>query len=194
MVRSVCLCYDRRVGSVWGEPGLGSGRVVWITGLAGSGKTSVARELGSMLRERSSAVAVLDGDELRAALGVDGFGRAQRVELGLAYARLCGVLARQGLDVVCATISLFSECQEWNRANLPRYFEVYLRVPLDVLAARDPKRIYSRARSGELCDVVGVDLPFDPPAKAELVLDHADALTPRGAAARILRELGDAGP
>ena len=72
-------------------------------------------------------------------------------------------LAAQGIHVVCATMSLFPEIWDWNRANIRRYFEVYLRVPLATLEHRDAKGLYRRARSGELAGVVGVDLPVGEP-------------------------------
>jgi adenylylsulfate kinase len=73
--------------------------------------------------------------------------------------------------VVTATISLFNEIHEWNRATLPGYFEVYLKVPIDELRRRDPKGIYRRFDAGELTHVAGLDLPIDEPEAADWVVE-----------------------
>ena len=74
-------------------------------------------------------------------------GREGRLALAMKYAKLCRLIARQGVIVVCSTISMFKEVYLWNRENQPSYFEVYLKVPLSELRKRDPKGIYKRLKS-----------------------------------------------
>src|SRR4051812_9173537 len=107
-----------------------SGRIFWITGLALSGKSTTARLLARQLRTMSPAVVLLDGDELREIYG-DGLGHGpeDRRTIALRNSRLCRLLSNQGIDVVCATISLFRDCQKWRREHIRRYYEIYLRVP-----------------------------------------------------------------
>jgi adenylylsulfate kinase len=93
------------------------------------------------------------------------------------YARLCRNIAAQGPTVVIATISLFREVHAWNRANLPGYFEVYLKVPVDELRRRDPKGIYRRFDAGELRDVAGLDLPIDEPEAADWITEFSPGRT-----------------
>ena len=152
------------------------GRVIWITGLSGAGKTTLASEVVSRLRQRAENVLMLDGDELREILGAvaanaQNHGREARLALAMRYAHLCRVIAAQGFTVVIATISLFREVHAWNRANLPGYFEVYLKVPLEELRRRDPKGIYRRFDTGLLTDVAGLDLPIDEPEAADWVVE-----------------------
>src|ERR1700683_519240 len=102
------------------------GTVVWITGLSGAGKTTLSKAVALRLRSHGDVVVLLDGDELRAVFGavavnVQNHGREGRLALAMQYARLCRVLANQGLTVVIATISLFREVHAWNRENLPNY-------------------------------------------------------------------------
>ena len=151
-----------------------AGRVIWITGLSGAGKSSLASEIALRLRALGDVVVMLDGDELRevfcrAPASADNHSRASRLVLAMQYAHLCRLIAAQGLTVVVATISLYRDVHAWNRSNLPGYFEVYLKVPLHELRRRDPKGIYRRFDAKEINDVVGLDLPFDEPVAPDWV-------------------------
>lgn len=153
------------------------GRVVWITGLSGAGKSTLAQKVVQRLRIQDGAhVVLLDGDELRAvfgavAAGANNHGREGRLALAMQYAHLCRMLATQGVTVVIATISLFQEVHAWNRANLPGYFEVYLKVPVDELRRRDPKGIYQKFDAGTLSHVAGLDLPVDEPLAPDWLVE-----------------------
>lgn len=158
------------------------GRVIWITGLSGTGKTLLAREVVATLRESGESVVLLDGDEMREALSAtkvseENHSRKGRLDLAFGYARVSRLIADQGFIVVVATISLFHEIHAWNRANLPGYFEVYLKVPVDELRRRDPKGIYRRFDDGELTHVAGLDLQIDEPAAADWVMEFVPELT-----------------
>ena len=158
------------------------GRVIWITGLSGAGKSTLAHEVVARLRSSGEAVVMLDGDELRevfgaVALNLKNHGRESRLALAIQYAHLCRILVQQGLTVVIATISLFKEVHSWNRGNLPGYFEVYLKVPVEELRRRDPKGIYRRFDAGELTDVAGLDVPIDEPEAADWMAEFAQGRT-----------------
>jgi glutamine kinase len=163
------------------------GRVFWITGLSGAGKTTVGRELSSRLRAAGRPVMFLDGDALRAVIAEDlGHNAENRRRSAMRNARLCQLLAGQGADIVCATISLFHEVQRWNRENIPGYREIYLQVPIDELRRRDSKGIYAGAERGDTRDVVGLDLPAESPEAPDLILDNYGALDVATAVDRIL--------
>lgn len=153
-----------------------SGAVIWITGLSGAGKSTLAVEVTRRLRAMGKTVVILDGDELREVFGAAAtvgptHDRVTRLSLAMQYAHLCRVIAEQGFTVVIATISLFKEVHAWNRENLPRYFEVFLNVPVEELRRRDPKGIYRRFDAGELTNVAGLDLAIDEPESANLVFE-----------------------
>nr|WP_315445051.1 adenylyl-sulfate kinase [uncultured Pseudomonas sp.] len=152
------------------------GQVIWITGLSGAGKSTLARELVARLRTEGRSVVMLDGDELREVFGAaaansQNHGRDGRLALAMQYAHLCRMIAAQGQTVVIATISLFREVHAWNRAHLPGYFEVYLKVPVEELRRRDPKGIYRRYDAGELHNVAGLDVTIDEPQAADWLVE-----------------------
>lgn len=159
-----------------------SGRVIWITGLSGSGKTTVAAELCQRLNKLGPSPVLLDGDILRnifkEADKVDGsYIREQRITLSRKYGLLCKDLSSQGFTVIIATVSMFSEIYAWNRANLPNYFEVFLDIPIEELRLRDPKKIYESFFSGATRNVAGLDLKIDQPTNAHLVIDFQSGQT-----------------
>lgn len=172
------------------------GRVIWITGLSGAGKSTLATGVVARLRHYAEHVVMLDGDELREVFGAvavnaENHGRDGRLALAMQYARLCRILASQGLTVVIATISLFREVHTWNRANLPGYFEVYLKVPVDELRRRDPKGIYRRFDAGELSRVAGLDLPIDEPEAADWVVEFESGRSVAALAEELLNRLNE---
>ncbi|MBI1778610.1 MAG: adenylyl-sulfate kinase [Proteobacteria bacterium] len=166
-----------------------AGMVFWITGLSGVGKTTVAARLVARLTPMGVKPLLLDGDVLREIFGGGiGHGAEERRRLAFCYGRLCRELARQGATVVCATISMFEAVRAWNRTNIPRYTEIYLRASLAELAAQDEKGLYRRALAGELRDVVGVDIEAEEPRAADFVFDRSEGLAPDEIARRILEQ------
>jgi cytidine diphosphoramidate kinase len=167
------------------EPGtVREGPVIWIIGLSGAGKSTVAGELVHRLSAEGVRPVVLDGDELRAALGAtDAFDLESRHRLAFVYGRLCRLLARQGHTVVCAAIGLYHRLHDWNRDHLAHYFEVLLDVPLEELERRDPKGLYGDAADGQ--EVMGVGLDPEFPAAPDLVVRNWGPTSARSSAERI---------
>ncbi len=147
--------------------------VLWFIGLSGSGKTTLGREVYQRIRSRVSNIVFLDGDVLREVFGHDVDhtveGRRKNAER---ISRLSKMLSNQGLHVIAAVLSIFPEWQSWNRQNLNHYAEVYLKVNMDTLKARDPKGLYARAYAGKEKNVVGVDIPFPEPLEPTLTIDN----------------------
>lgn len=172
------------------QPAHRMGRVFWITGLSGAGKSTLAAEVTRFLRTKGEPVVMLDGDELREAMGAtNAHSRQERLQLAMRYAHLCHMIASQGVDVTIATISLFREVHEWNRANMPGYVEIYLHVPVEELKRRDPKQIYARAARGELKDVAGLDFAVDEPQAPDVRIEWVTGLTVEAALARVIEQL-----
>ncbi len=171
-----------------------AGHVYWITGISGVGKSTLADLLHTTLRSRGSNVILLDGDVIRELLLDDsGFDRTTRLKIAKFNSRLCRFLSRQGMDVVCSTISLFHEVQEWNRKHIEHYIEIFLDAPMQVLKERDPKRIYQRATAGELTNVVGMDIAAEFPKSPEFTFITDGRITAQAIVETILtHELKDA--
>ena len=166
------------------------GTVYWVTGLSGSGKTTIGGLLHKRLWAISRSLVHLDGDAMRQAFCSDlGHSREDRLVSAMRYAAVCKLLSVQGIDVVCGTISLFRECREWCRQHIPNYRVVYLRVPLEVLVERDTKQIYARALNGELENVVGMDIAAEFPTNPDLIIDNDGAMSPTAVVDRILDQL-----
>jgi adenylylsulfate kinase len=161
-----------------GEP-KNAGTVYWFTGLSGAGKTTLGARFCDRLRAEGRTVVFLDGDRLREVFGgAAGHSRVERQRSAMRNARLCRLLSDQGVDVVCATISLFHVCQRWNREHLPHYREIYVRVPLDVLRRRDSKGLYAGALRGDVSNVWGVDLAIEEPEHPDVILANDGRLSP----------------
>jgi adenylyl-sulfate kinase len=150
------------------------GVVVWLTGLSGSGKSSIAYALEHRLACGGRVAYVLDGDNLRHGLCADlGFSPRDRAENIRRVGEVAALMADAGLIVITAFISPYRADRERARACVApgRFLECHLDVPLAVCEGRDPKGLYRKARAGELRDFTGIDAPYEPPAAPEVVLD-----------------------
>lgn len=155
------------------------GTVYWFTGLSGSGKTTIGKLFYSNLRQIKPNVVFLDGDILREVFGNQfGYSLDERKNLAFCYGRLRQMLSEQGVDVICAIISMYWECWKWNRDNISKYKEIYLRVPIKVLVERDQKQLYSRALKGEISNIMGIDLEIDEPESPDAVIDNDGSKQP----------------
>lgn len=147
--------------------------VIWLIGLSGSGKTTIANKIVERLRQSNNKVVLLDGDLIRELFGNDVDhsieGRRRNAER---LSVLSKYLASQNIHVVAAVLSIFPEWRKWNRENILDYSEVYMRVSMDTLLRRDIKDLYAKALRGEITNVVGVDIPFPEPDKPELIIDN----------------------
>lgn len=149
--------------------------VVWIIGLSGAGKTTLAVEVVKKLRQTRDNIVFLDGDILRDVFGGDADhtvdGRAKNAKR---LSHLSKLLSDQGIHVVAAVLSIFPEWQRWNRENIANYCQVFVKVPFDILRKREVKGLYAGALNGTIKNVVGVDIEFPEPVDSDLVLDNSE--------------------
>jgi len=180
----------------WATAGL-HGATVWLTGLSGSGKSTVAGEVARALAAAGVPAYTLDGDNLRHGLNGDlGFSAEDRTENVRRVAEVARLVADAGLVALVPVISPYRAGREHARllheaAELV-FVEVYVQAPLDVCEARDPKGLYRKARAGELRGFTGVDDPYEPPQRPDLVIDTTTT-SPADAAAAVVESLGALG-
>jgi len=173
----------------WGKLGL-SGATIWLTGLSGSGKSTIATAVERLLVESGRAAYLLDGDNLRHGLNGDlGFDRASREENVRRMAHVARLVADAGVVAVAPLISPYRAGRADARrvhadAGLP-FFEVYVRTPIDVCEQRDPKGLYAKARAGELKGFTGVDDPYEEPESPDLLI-AGDQITAADAARQVV--------
>lgn len=169
--------------------------VVWLTGLSGAGKTTIAVELERLLTARGHATGRIDGDDLRAGLCMDlGFSEQDRAENVRRAAEVAQLMARSGLVVIVTLISPLRHTRDAARALFApdEFFEVHVATPLEAAERRDPKGLYRRARRGEIKRFTGIDSPYEPPESPEVRLDTLTH-TPHDCALEVLDALADAG-
>ncbi|MEP1449110.1 MAG: adenylyl-sulfate kinase [Paraglaciecola sp.] len=144
--------------------------VIWMTGLPGAGKSTLANILLKQLRNKGLQSLVLDGDSLRDALQVHRYDSESRKKLAFTYARLSRMFSKQGSIAICATVSMFDDVRAWNAKHISNYVEVYIKVPPKVLLQRNQKNLYSDAEAGSGKNVVGFDIALQEPKAPDLVL------------------------
>lgn len=163
------------------------GMVIWLTGLSGAGKTTIAEALARLLKPRLPELVLIDGDMIRDLFGAGlGFDEAARREQIGRLQRLSGLLARQGQVVVVAALYAHPDLLDWNRTHLPGYFEVYVNAPLALVQQRDVKGLYAKAKAGTMPNVVGMDIPWHAPERPDLVIDSGEGESPEASARRII--------
>jgi len=147
--------------------------VIWIIGLSGAGKTTLANQVIAQTRKSNSNVVLVDGDVVRKIFGDDlGYTREDRLRNAERVCGLCKFLDDQGIHVVCAILSLFRESRDWNRQNYKSYYEVFIDTPIEELIRRDSKGLYKKFVNNEITDVAGMDIDFPIPKNADLVIHN----------------------
>ena len=148
------------------------GFVVWLTGLPGSGKTTIALRLEPELRKRGWPVEVLDGDEIRKNLSKGlGFSREDRETHLKRVTYVAKLLSRNGVAVIAAFISPYRNIREYARKETTNFMEVYVKCSVETCAQRDPKGLYRKASSGEIKDLTGPQDLYEEPLEPDLVVD-----------------------
>jgi sulfate adenylyltransferase len=163
---------DGDMGDVVGD-GSG-GAVVFLTGLSGAGKSTIAEALAADLEADGRTVSIIDGDELRRLSAYLGFDAASREANVRHAAELAEGRARGGQIAVAALIAPFERSRAEARQIIERsapFMLVWVRTPLEVAEARDPKGLYKRVRAGEIRDFTGIDSPYEEPIDADIVID-----------------------
>jgi adenylyl-sulfate kinase len=170
---------------------LNQGFTVWLTGLSGAGKSTIAERLAPILSARGCSVEVLDGDEVRTHLSKGlGFSREDRdINIGR-ISFVASLLVKHGAAVITAAISPYAQARGEARRRIgnDRFVEVYVRCSINELTRRDVKGLYAKALAGELQHFTGVSDPYEAPERPDVVVD-SEVETIEESVAKILAEL-----
>lgn len=148
-----------KAGNMTGEPK----DVIWLTGLSGAGKTTIAIELVQLIKDMNLPVVLLDGDLMREAMSDPNYGydKNSRIQGAYRYSRFAKMFSDQGLIVVVSTISMYHEVRDFNRKNLSHYYEVFIHADEETRKKRDPKKLYQTNQS-MVGDQTDLELPINP--------------------------------
>lgn len=154
-----------------------TGLLIWITGLAGSGKTTLAQSVYDQIRDDKSFV-LIDGEDFRKIMQNDlGYSNEDRVRNAYRIARMSKFLTDHRINVICSTISLYKEIHEWNRKNIKNYIEVFIDAPIELLIRINKNNLYSKAlqnKKKHICQ--GINQSFDAPENPEIIIKNSSDL------------------
>jgi adenylylsulfate kinase len=148
--------------------------VIWLTGLPGAGKSTIATGIYEALKERGLKVEHLDGDMVRNIFPKTGFTKEERDRHIKRIGFLASMLEKNGINVVASFISPYKISRDFVRSLCTNYLEIYISTPIEECERRDPKGLYQKARAGLIKNFTGIDDPYEPPENPHLTLDTTE--------------------
>ena len=145
-----------------------SGKIFWITGLSGSGKSTIGEHLKGKLEKEYGKTIIIHGDDIREIFKFKSYTKNKRLELGKSYSNLCKLVAKQKVNVVFSTVGLFKELFLYNRKNLQNYIEIYIKTDIQKLKKNKSKSFYKVKTS----NVWGFDLKPEYPKKPDILIEN----------------------
>jgi len=165
------------------------GFTLWLTGLSGAGKTTIAANIGGRLKQAGAKVELLDGDEVRTHLSRGlGFSREDRDTNVRRLGFVGELLSRNGVIAIVAAISPYRDTRDEVRRRVTNFVEVFVDCPIEVLIERDTKGLYKRALAGEVANFTGISDPYEPPLAPDIAI-RSDRESAEQSCARIWCEL-----
>ena len=141
-----------------------AGILFWITGLSGSGKTSIAEKIFSFVKKKYGPTIILSGDDLRKIFGYDKFDKKSRLKYALNYSKFCKKITDQNLNVIFSTVSLYHKVRYWNKKNINKYLEIYIESDISKLIQNKKKPFYKK----KLINIVGKNIKAEFPKNPDI--------------------------
>ena len=161
------------------------GKVFWITGLSGSGKSTIGEYLKKMINKKYGTTIIIHGDNVRDIFQLKFYTKTKRLKLGKSYSNLCKLLAKQNINVVFTTVGLFNELFLYNRKNLKNYVEIYIKTNIEKLKKNKSKSFYKVKTS----NVWGLDLKPQFPKKPDIMIENNFNVGPMMLAKKIFEKI-----
>lgn len=146
-------------------------KVIWLTGLSGSGKTTIALDLKTKLDEAGIKNEILDGDLIRSLLPNTGFSKEARITHVKRIGLIASLLEKNGITPIISVIAPYKESRDFVKSICNNYLEVYISTSLKVCEKRDVKGLYKKVRNGEIKNFTGIDDPYETPSNPDLTID-----------------------
>lgn len=144
------------------------GILIWITGLSGSGKTFIANKLKKKIKNKGLNFILINGDNIRKIFKLNKYDYKNRLKYSYSYSQLCKLITDQGTNIIITTIAMFDEIRNWNRKNIEKYFEIYIKCKKRNLIKKNKKNLYL----SDKINVVGKDLAPQYPKNPDLVINN----------------------
>lgn len=149
--------------------------VIWIIGISGSGKTTIAEALIKKFRNTNKKTIFIDGDEIRKVWGDDlGYSTKDRRKNHTRLSKLSRLLAQDNIVVIVAALSIFTDLRRWNKKNIPKYYEVLLDASVEMVRKRDPKSLYANRKKNKIKNIVGIDTKFPKSSTTDLIINETE--------------------
>ncbi len=169
-------------------------KVIWITGLPGAGKSTVANKLSlSIIKKYDEKPLIIDGDFIRKALGDYDYSKEGRLKLAYSYMKMAHLFSQQGHIVICATVSMFEEVRIWGRDNISGYLEVFLECPIEVLKKRNKKGLYTNQKNQLINNVFSYNFDYDIPRKSDIYISNTQNYTIENIVREIMKKVNKDG-
>lgn len=144
------------------------GILFWITGLSGSGKTTIAEKIKKNISNRFGPTLTISGDDLRKLFNYKNFSRKDRLAYALSYGKFCKYITDKNINVIFSTVSLFNKVQKWNKSNISNYIEIYIKTNIKEVMEKKKKFFYK----GNHKNIVGKNLKAEFPKTPNIIIEN----------------------
>ncbi len=145
------------------------GILFWVTGLSGSGKTTIAKQIKPYIEKKYGPTILINGDDMRKILKLNKYDKNSRLDNGKKFTKLCKLITNQKINVIFSVVGLFHSLHSWNRKNIENYCEIFLKTSIKKIIKTKKKRIYYTHKK----DIVGLDIKPEFPKKPDIVINNS---------------------